>query len=332
MTGVLASVGEAMQRGLTMAASDTKHITTRIIIEDDQTANRVRTVNAANKLVGVDKVNIVFNAYASTTSAFSSVLKTSNVPCLVLWDSNRALSKLGEQIFGFGYENELAGEDMASFARDHLRHRTVGIISFHDEWSELITRAFEERFKALGGTVVLHEQVNADTTDFRTILARLKSSNAGAVYLPLYGLGLQSAIKQARNIKFEGDLLTADSFVDSDIAATKGAAEGMYLTQIWLDDAAFTWKYEAAFGNAKTSGTNLGYTALAYDAVMLVDAAAAQITQGGEKITTTSLLARLPNFSFDGVLGATKVSRDRTVERREKVLQVKNDSYTEVIR
>jgi ABC-type branched-subunit amino acid transport system substrate-binding protein len=148
----------------------------------------------------------------------------------------------------------------------------------------------------------------------------------------LYGLGLQSAIKQARNIKFEGDLLTADSFVDSDIAATKGAAEGMYLTQIWLDDAAFTWKYEAAFGNAKTSGTNLGYTALAYDAVMLVDAAAAQITQGGEKITTTSLLARLPNFSFDGVLGATKVSRDRTVERREKVLQVKNDSYTEVIR
>lgn len=102
MTGAVASVGEAMQRGMTMALSDTKHITAKIIVEDDQTANRVSAVNAAKKLATLDKVDIVFNAYASSVLAPSPVLKSSDVPCLVVWDSNRALQQLGKHILGFG--------------------------------------------------------------------------------------------------------------------------------------------------------------------------------------------------------------------------------------
>jgi branched-chain amino acid transport system substrate-binding protein len=327
MTGAIASVGEAMQRGLTMAVSDTKHISVQIIVEDDQTANRVKAVSAANKLVSVDKVEIVFNAVASTVSAFSSVLKAANVPCLVLWDSNRTLHQLGPQIIGFGYENELAGEDMASFVTQRLGHKKVGIINFHDDWSEVITQAFETRFKALGGSIVLREQVNGDTTDFRTIVTRLKSSGAAAVYLPLFGPGLQAAIKQARSVKFEGDLLTADSFIDSDIAGTKGAAEGMYLTQIWFENSEFMNKYQATFGSAKISGTNLGYAALAYDAIMLVDAIAGEMIQNHERITSSSLLNKLPKFSFEGVLGPAKIEASNSVVRRERILQVRNDSF-----
>jgi branched-chain amino acid transport system substrate-binding protein len=125
LTGVLSSVGEAMHRGLQMAAGDAKHISVKLIVEDDATANRTRAVSSAKKLAGVDKVDIVFNAYASTVSAFASVLKNAGVPCLVLWDSNRSLQKLGSHIIGFGFENELAGEDMADFSRHKLNHKSV---------------------------------------------------------------------------------------------------------------------------------------------------------------------------------------------------------------
>jgi branched-chain amino acid transport system substrate-binding protein len=330
LTGVLSSVGEAMHRGLQMAAGDAKHISVKLIVEDDATANRTRAVSSAKKLAGVDKVDIVFNAYASTVSAFASVLKNAGVPCLVLWDSNRSLQKLGSHIIGFGFENELAGEDMADFSRHKLNHKSVGIVSFHDEWSEIITAAFEDRFKQSGGRISLREQVNGDTTDFRTIMTRLKSLKPDAVYLPLYGIGLQSAIKQARAVNFEGEILTADSFVDADISATHGASEGVYLTQIWLRDSDFTRKYETRFGQAEISGTNLGYVALAYDGVMLLDALAAKIRQSGAAVTSETLMKQLPNFSFSGFLGTTVFSSHNLLERREKILQVKEGHLVEV--
>jgi branched-chain amino acid transport system substrate-binding protein len=319
-----------MHRGLQMAVDDTKHISVKLIVEDDATANRIRAVSSAKKLAGVDKVDIVFNAYASTVSAFASVLKNAGVPCLVLWDSNRSLQKLGSHIIGFGFENELAGEDMADFSRHKLNHKSVGIVSFHDEALEVITAAFEDRFKRSGGRITLREQVSGDTMDFRTIMTRLKSLKPDAVYLPLYGIGLQSAIKQARAVNFKGEILTVDSFVDADISATNGASEGIYITQIWLRDSDFARKYEARFGQAEISGTNLGYVALAYDAVMLLDALAAKIRQSGAAVTSETLMKQLPNFSFSGVLGTTVFSSHNLLERREKILQVKDGHLVEV--
>lgn len=330
LTGVIAPVGEAMHRGLQMAASDAKHISVKLIVEDDATANRTKAVSSAKKLAGIDKVDIVFNAYASTVSAFASVLKNAGIPCLVIWDSNRSLQKLGSHIIGFGFENELAGEDMADFSRHKLNHKSVGIISFHDEWSELITAAFEDRFKQSGGLIALREQVNGDNTDFRTVMTRLKSLKPDALYLPLFGASLHSAIKQARAANFEGAILSADAFVDADISETLGASEGMYLTQIWLRNDDFAKKYEARFGEDKISGTNLGYVALAYDAVMLVDALAAKIRQSGADVTAKTLIKHLPNFSFSGVLGTTTLSSSNLVERREKILQVRDGKLVEI--
>jgi branched-chain amino acid transport system substrate-binding protein len=272
----------------------------------------------------------VLNAYASTVSAFASILKNLGVPCLVLWDSNRSLQKFGSHIIGFGFESELAGEDMADSSRLKLNHKSVGIISFHDEWSDLITAAFEARFKQLGGRIALHEQVNGDTADFRTIMARLKSLKPDAVYLPLYGISLQSAIKQARAVHFEGEILSADSFVDNDIAATHGASEGMYLTQTWFRDDEFARKYETRFGPDQITGTNLGYVALAYDAIMLIDALAAKIHESGAAVTSETIIKQIPNFSFTGVLGTTVFSSHNSLERREKILRVKDGHLVEV--
>jgi ABC-type branched-subunit amino acid transport system substrate-binding protein len=74
----------------------------------------------------------------------------------------------------------------------------------------------------------------------------------------------------------------------------------------------------------------LGYAALAYDAVMLMDALAAKIQQQGAAISSESLLKNLPNFSFEGVLGPMTFSATNSVARREKILQVKNGRFVEL--
>lgn len=327
LTGAIASIGEAMRQGIDLGASDAVNIKFNVSYEDDRTANRVEAVNAAKKLVSVNKVDVIFNAYASTVSAISPVLKNAGIPCVVIWDSNRALPTFGKHVVGFGYSNELAGEDMAEFAFNELKRKSAAVIAFHDEWSEVIAKAFADRYKALGGKLTMYENVNGDTTDFKTLLTRVKAQNAEAIYLPLYGSGLHSAIKQARDLKYAGDLLTADSFGDYDIKETGQAAEGLYVTQIWFENEDFKKKYEMKFTSANSTGVNLGYVALSYDAVKLIDALSGKILQAGEKISARSLTDSFAGFKFSGVLGDTHISSNGMTDRREKVLQVKDGKF-----
>ena len=311
-----------MQQGIELGVSDSTNVKFSVVIEDDRTANRVEAVNIAKKLVDIDKVHAGFNAYASTLSAISPIFKNADVPCVVIWDSNRALPSFGSHVVGFGYSNELAGEDMAEFAFRELKRKSAAIIALHDEWSEVIAKAFAAQFKALGGKISSYEEVNFNTTDFKTLIAKVKAAKAEAIYLPLFGAGLHSAIKQARNFKYDGDLLTADAFGDNDINDIGDAAEGLYVTQIWFDKDDFRKKYSARFGSNTSTGVNLGFVALAYDAVRLIDAVSGQILRSGGKISAGSLKDSLGGFKFSGVLGDAQISTQNMTSRREKVLQV----------
>jgi ABC-type branched-subunit amino acid transport system substrate-binding protein len=97
-----------MRRGIELAVSESPSDAIQVLFEDDATANRVQAVNAAKKLVSIDKVDLVLNAYASSVSAIYPTLQEAGVPCIVIWDSNRALPALGKHIVGFGDSN-LAG-------------------------------------------------------------------------------------------------------------------------------------------------------------------------------------------------------------------------------
>jgi len=47
-------------------------------------------------------------------------------------------------------------------------------------------------------------------------------------------------------------------------------------------------------------------------------------------VTSETLMKQLPNFSFSGVLGTTVFSSHNSLERREKILQVKEGHLVEV--
>ena len=327
LTGPVASIGDAMRRGIELAVSESRNDAIQVIFEDDATANRVQAVNAARKLVSIDKVELVLNAYASSVSAIYPTLQEAGVPCIVIWDSNRALPALGKHIVGFGYSNERAGEKMAAFAFVERKRKSAAIIAFHDEWSEIIARAFEEKYRTLGGTVVLHEVVNGAETNFNALLTRVKAKGAEAIYLPLYGTALSSAIKQARNLRFEGDILTPDGFTENDIRQIGQAAEGVFATQVWFDDQNFEKRYEAKFGEVGTSGVKLGYAALAYDSVKLIQALREKTLRAGAAPSSTSFVQGLPGFSFSGALGETLISQQNATDRRQPVVEVKDGKF-----
>ena len=157
---------------------------------------------------------------------------------------------------------------------------------------------------------------------------RAKAAGAQALYLPLYGPGLISAIRQARDLKFSGHLLTADSYGDSDVRRTGSAAEGVFATQIWFDQDGFRRRYAAAFGNPDgSSGVSLGYVALAYDAVLMLESLRRELAARGLPLSREGIVVNLPGFAFKGILGDARISKERMTDRREKVLVVKDGKF-----
>jgi branched-chain amino acid transport system substrate-binding protein len=325
LSGEIAYVGLAFRQGIELALSE--HPDFAVIFEDDQSGNRVKAVSAAKKLNDIDQVTILLSAYLSTLPILTPVFKQSGTPLLVLWDSNEKIQTLGAHVFGFGYANELAGADMAAFAKKSLRTERAAVFSFHDEWSEEMAGLFSSQFENVGGQIVLQESLSPATRDFRTLLIRAKDLQAGAIYAPLFASGLQAFIKQAAEVKYKGVLLTADALGESDLTLIGPAANGVYATQIWLKDPAFLSKYQNKFGSTSKSAVNLGYVALGYDAVSCLAQIKAHLEEQKLAPSRSNFALSLPGFRCRGVLGENVLGPNGVSSRREKILKVENGAF-----
>ena len=329
MTGDLAFVGEEMRKGMELAISDYPELLITLIVEDDQTVVNAVAVNAANKLVRVDNVDVVLNVAANTQKAIDSVLSAAKVPGVVIWDNNRAIKELSPYSFAIGFSTEQAGEDMAQYAYTNLGARSVAVLSAVDEWSEVISEAFIKEFKKLGGTVVIRERTSTGESDFRTSVAKVVQADVDAVYFPHFPVPNELITKQLRELGYSGRLLSADAFVDTTVENLGALADGVYLSQMWLEDQNFYERYVAKYGS-ETNPINLAFVGLGYDSIKLVAELSKKLQAEGKDITREAIHENLIGLRFSGITGVTEIRPDRTADKREKILQVQNGTFVRV--
>src|SRR3989344_3161297 len=185
MTGDFAFAGEAINKGALLAIDEAKAqgINVQYISEDDR-STAVGSTNAANKLVRTDKIHGAITATVQEVKPVAPIFASAGVPLVATWDSNDYIKTAGKDIFTIGFSTEGAGHKMAVYAKNNLKLSKVAVVAQEDEWSSLIASAFEKKFKELGGTVVVSERVQPTQKDFRTILAKIKTSGADGIYFP----------------------------------------------------------------------------------------------------------------------------------------------------
>jgi branched-chain amino acid transport system substrate-binding protein len=326
LTGDFAYVGAGIRQGIELALSEQPSSQIKVIFEDDLSLNRVATVNAARRLIDVEKVSVILNSAVNTVTALNTVLGSSKTLGFVVWDSNKTILELGSYVIGFGYANELAGEDMAAFAKNKLNITTVAIFSGHDEWSELVSKAFVSKFKSLGGSVSINESLALTTTDFRSLILKAKNKNIGALYLPLYPGPVISAVKQARELDFKGAILTADGFSAAEREQLGPDANGIYFTQSWVNDPEFSKAYRKHF-KIETDAINMGFVALGHDIVKCLMQIKDSLDQKSLQFTSENIKHILIGFECDGVMGKTKFQKNRLSTRGEPIIVVRNGQF-----
>lgn len=316
---------EAMQQGMQLAEEEInsqggilgKKLT--IVYEDDQLDGK-RAVTVAQKLVESDKVTVGLTGLINTVKAAAPVYNENGVPVIMLWDAKIPGVGLDNlpYLFSIGFSTIDAGEIMAQHAYNK-GIRKVAIIYHPDEWSTIISRAFSDKFKALGGEVVLDEQIDITETDFKTVI--LKSKDAEAIYAPLIA-NMDVFLKRARELDYKGTLLSGDIVSGEVINNAGGAAEGLLFTQIYEPESKQMEHLKELYRAKYSKDSDLiGFVSMGYDGVHLAKHAMEKAGSAESEAIKTALYA---TQDFEGALGPIKIDSFGGSTKLERVFVVKN--------
>ncbi len=322
LSGVSADIGKAFLEGTEIALGEINSqggINGRnieIIYEDGKDLAAKPSVDAAQKLINVNKVNAILDISYSGLGAMQKLAEDSQTPILDTIDASREIASFGDWVFGVGIHTEGVGRQVAEFAKNELQITSAAILVGKDEYLLASTNSFMEAFENLGGKIVIREEFVIGTTDFRTQLVKIKNSRAEAIFFSHLGEG-GYGIKQAAELGFKGYFLGTDPMSIADVSKVAGnALNDKTFFALWRNfdeltdrQKQFAEKYKQKYG--KEPGDYMFYNVLGYDGLMVLAEAMQNSDLTGKGIKDALYKIQ----SFDGLSGPitideTGINRD----------------------
>lgn len=240
------------------------------IIEDGQ-CKPANSVNAAEKLIQRDKVVAISGAFCSSaTLAVMPVAESNKMPLVTGVSSKSDLTDKGNKWFFRATETDgLLAQSFAKILTEQLKLKKVAYIGVNDDFGRGGVDEFEKRMTALGATTVLKEYFDHGTTDFYTILTKLRASGADGVFVAAETQDGSIFVKQKAEFGLEQKVFGVGSWATADFMRLAGpAAEGIYaavpyaFTMQTPKNVEFVAKYEAANKEKPGKYGAAGYNAL----------------------------------------------------------------------
>jgi len=329
MTGQASGYGKWMQRGIELAVDDINAAggisgqKLRVIVEDSKSDNRAG-VDAANKLITIDKVPVIMTTLTGVTQSIIPITERNKV---ILFTSATAPGLTDRGRYVFRNATNIANEvdRMVAACKDDLHLEKVAIIYINNPVGLWVRDHFSKSFASGGGKVVAAESFQPDATDFRTQLLRIKVANPDALYI----LGYQQnglIMKQARELGIKSQFLGATDCELPDVIKIAGpAANGVIYTKASFEaesgDAAansFVPRYKKRYGEDPEV-----YGATMYDATRLIADALSAAGTDPARLRAHILSVR----NYPGISGTTTFLPNGDVRKPVVLKKIDNGKY-----
>jgi len=244
------------------------------LVIEDGSCNPAKSVNAAEKLIQRDKVTVLSGAFCSSaTLAVMPVAQNYKIPLITGVSSKADLTEKGNPYFFRATETDaLLARAFAKILYDQLKLRKIAYIGVNDDWGRGGVEEFEKNMKALGATTVMKEYFDHGTTDYYTLLAKLRSSGADGAFVAAETQDGSIFVKQKAEFALNLKIFGVGSWATADfMRLTEKASEGIYAavpyayTMTTPKNQQFVAAYEAA--NKEKPGK---YGAAGYNAINII--------------------------------------------------------------
>ncbi len=262
-----------------------------LIIEDDKCSGK-DGASAAQKLINVDKVQILLGSLCSSVTIPVVTIAQQNK---VLFFSPGATSPELTGISPYFFRN-VASDDSQGQVDAEIAYRKgfrkVAFIVEQKDYPLGIYGAFKKRFEALGGEVI-KEEFPVDSTDFRSQLIKLKNQNPDVLFIdPQAPPAGERIIKQVEELAWKPQLFITETEAGDQkfLQDHKDFLEGSLGSQFVLDltnpkSKHLLEDYKQKYG-VELAYQSYGHTE--YDSIYLLKFGIQQVGYNGEKLAAWS--------------------------------------------
>jgi len=314
LTGANATVGEDVRRAVDLAVEKVNAQGGVLgkkfsVIVEDSGGNPTTALNAARKLVSVDKVPVVIGEYSSGISIpLGQYLVKEGVTHINIASTSVKIRDLGATSFNvIGLEN--FGNKFSAADVWALGYRKIAVIAPNNAYGQGVAHGFREEYEKLGGKISTELLYTAGQSTYRRELQQVERSEPDAYIYTAYGQESAIINREAfelglRKTPWYGILL---SMCLSDTPAE--IANGQLGMEVGSVDGAAGMTYAEAFRTRYKEGMKTSYSGYAYDAVMLT-AAAINRAKSTKPADIQAALKEIGK-NYPGVTGAITFDNDR---------------------
>ena len=235
LSGPVSIFGNWIREGLDLALEDINDSRINIIYEDSK-LDAKEGISAFNKLVDIDNAKIIISAMSSVSVPLMPLTKDKGI-LLFLQDVTYPDITVGNPlVIRHFIQSDREASILAEYALDELKIKKVGILYVNDEAGVGAKEAFKRIFEEKGGEVLILESYGTKDTDTKTQILKIKNKNVEGIYLFGNGSSWAQALKQIKELGFEGKILTNTAMFIKNFREIAGdAAEGVYFTYPYSD-------------------------------------------------------------------------------------------------
>lgn len=173
------------------------------VVYEDGKCNGKDATGAAQKLIDIDKVKIILGGTCSAeTLAMAPITEKNKILLFSSFSSNPEITNSGDYVF----RNSPSDIDVAKLDVETISKlfKKIAIISENTDYSQGVRTVMKSIFEKGTITIVADEVYSGSTSDFRTILTKIKNANPEVLYVNP-GASAKSGgiiVKQARELGF----------------------------------------------------------------------------------------------------------------------------------
>lgn len=331
LTGGAAEYGQSAKKGIDLAVSAINQAggingANIEVIYEDSKADPKEGVTAIQKLLMLGDVPAIIGAMASSvTLAVAPIAEQNKVVLLSPASSAPTITEAGDYIFRNELSEALGAERSAEFYFE-LGFTDIAILYINNDYGISVKDVTEDVYGAKDGNIVAKEIYNANETDFRTQLSKIKATNPQAILVVGY-MEMIQILEQIEELGIEVQVLSTPNIEEPKILENVGnLAEGIIYTYY----GGFNLKSEKdgikdfiiAF-QERYSEKPAYFAALAYDAVNILKSA---IERGG--VSSDGIKGALYDTkNYAGVTGLTTFDENGDVEKPTILKTIKNGQF-----
>jgi len=193
-------------------------------------------ISAFNKLVDIDGAKIIISAMSLVSIPLIPLAEEKGILLFMQDVTYPDITVDRPLVIRHFIQSDREASILAEYALNELKVKRAGILYVNDEAGVGAKEAFKRIFEKKGGEILVLESYGGRDTDMRTQILKIKNQNVEGVYLFGNGPSWAQALKQIKELGFEGKILTNTAMFIKNFRDLAGdAIEGVFFTYPYAD-------------------------------------------------------------------------------------------------